>query len=134
METNEQSLTNKKQKKESETKAKPPSLRVKLRNLTVPELRSILRFNDQSTFGNKSDLILRILYMVKHGSYPRCPKCRGGRIKPRRYRRKNELKYYCPGFPCPGFGPTAYHDCDYETDENNAKLFLFPTNFNLTVD
>lgn len=124
----------KKQTKKSIKNAKKPSLRVQLNFLTVSTLKGILRYNDQSGFGNKPDLISRITYMFKNGTYPRCPQCHGGRVKPRPYRRKNQSKYYCPGYPCAFRGPFGYHDCNYETDDCKREKIRFPPLLNIKID
>ena len=125
-------MTSKKRRETNERKKKPPSLRVQLRGLTIPTLKNILRFNHQNPFGNKSNLILRILYLVEHGGYPKCPKCLQGRLKLRLHRRKNQSKYYCPGYPL-GFraGSNNYHYCDYTTDDCEKETFVFPPELNL---
>ncbi|CAF1399087.1 unnamed protein product [Rotaria sordida] len=61
-------------KKSKKGAPKPLSLRVQLNALTVPVLKNILRSNHQNPFGNKAELISRIIYLVRHGGYPRCPK------------------------------------------------------------
>ncbi len=120
-------------RKGNDPKKKSPSLRMQLRVLTVPVLQNILRFNHQNPFGNKPDLISRILYLVQHGGYPKCPKCDQGRLKARLHRRKDQSKYYCPGFPL-GFraGSSSYRYCDYKTDECEKETFRFPPELNLT--
>jgi hypothetical protein len=113
--------------------AKPPSLRVQLSALTVPVLKNILRFNHQNPFGNKPDLISRILYLVKHDGYPRCPKCHSGRLKARLHRRKDQSKFYCPGFPDGFRAPASFYRCDYRTDECQKETFVFPAHLNLIL-
>jgi transposase-like protein len=116
---------------DEQKKTKSPSLRVQLRVLTVPVLKNILRFNHQNPFGNKPVLISRILYLVQHGGYPKCPKCTQGRLKARLHRRKDQSKYFCPGFPLGFRGPCAYHYCDYKTDECEKETFRFPPELHL---
>ncbi len=70
------------------------SLRVQLSLLTIPILKDILRFNHQNSFGNKSELLSRIVYLSKHDAYPNCPKCIQGRLKLRLHRRKNQLSRF----------------------------------------
>ncbi|CAF0727828.1 unnamed protein product [Rotaria sp. Silwood1] len=123
-----------KHKKITTKKTKPPSLRVQLSSMKVPVLKNILRFNHQNPFGNKPDLLSRIIYMVKHGAYPKCPKCIKGRIKPRLHRRKNQSKYYCPGFPINFRAPSSYYQCDYVTDECEKEKFRFPSNLNIKIN
>lgn len=115
-------------------KNKSPSLRTQLSLLTVPILKNILRFNHQNPFGNKSELLTRIVYLVKHGAYPNCPKCLQGRLKIRLHRRKNQSKYYCPGYPISFRAPASYHQCDYVTDECEKDIFHFPSTLNIILD
>lgn len=110
-----------------------PSLRAQLSSLNVPVLKSILRRNHQNPFGNKADLLSRIVQLVKHGGYPACPKCVRGRIKLRLHRRKNQSKYYCPGYPLSFRGPAAFSKCDYVTDECPKKPFHIPAHLHITV-
>ncbi|CAF0860772.1 unnamed protein product [Rotaria sordida] len=124
----------KKQKTITTKKSKSPSLRIQLSAMTIPVLKNILRFNHQNPFGNKSDLLSRIIYMVGHGIYPRCPKCTRGRLKPRLHRRKNQSKYYCPGFPNSFRAPASYHQCDHVIDECKKEKFRFPSNLNLKIN
>jgi hypothetical protein len=119
-------------KTEGKGKPKSPSLRAQLSLLTIPVLKNILRLNNQNPFGNKSELLTRIVYLSKHGGYPSCPKCLNGRLKARLHRRKNQSKYYCPGFPIGFRGPVSYHQCDYVTDECEKVPFHFPSTLNLT--
>ena len=109
------------------------SLRAQLSLLTVPVLKDILRFNHQNPFGNKSELLSRIVYLSKHGAYPDCPKCQQGRLKLRLHRRKNQSKYYCPGFPVSFRALAQYHHCDYVTDECEKIPFDFPETLNLIL-
>jgi hypothetical protein len=67
--------------------------------MTIPELRVLLRTNDQITTGTKDKLVKRILDCVKHGALPRCPSCGLGRLKISKY----------SGFRCPG----GYDDDEY---------------------
>ncbi len=85
--------------------------------LTVPVLKNILRFNHQNPFENKSELLSRIIYLVKHDGYPRCP--------------KDQSKYYCPGYPIGFRAPASYHQCDYVTDECEKESFNFSSTLNL---
>ena len=112
---------------------KTPSLRVQLNLLTIPVLKNILRLNHQNPFGNKSELITRIVYLEKHGGYPSCPKCLNGRLKFRLHRRKGQSKYYCPGYPMGFRAGTSYHQCDYVTDDCEKIPFHFPPTLNLIV-
>jgi len=113
---------------------KSPSLRAQLSLLTIPVLKDILRFNHQNPFGNKPELLSRIVYLVKHGGYPECPKCPNGRLKARLHRRKNQSKYYCPGYPTSFRARTSYHQCDYVTDECEKETFHFPPTLNLNFE
>ncbi|UJR11029.1 hypothetical protein I4U23_015213 [Adineta vaga] len=129
-EKKQQHRTSKKQKIQSD---KPPSLRVQLNALTVPVLKDILRFNHQNPFGNKSELISRILYLVKHGGYPRCPRCKFGRLKRRLHRRKDESKFYCPGYPSGFREGDSFIRCNYSTDACEKETFVFYESLNLIV-
>ncbi len=111
-----------------------PSVRAQLSLLTVAELKNILRLNHQNPFGNKSELLSRIVFLAKHGGYPRCPKCIEGRLKARLHRRKNQSKYYCPGYPIGFRAPASYHQCDYVTDACDKEPFHFPPTLNLTFE
>ena len=113
---------------------KKKSLRVQLSVWTVPVLKNILRFNHQNPFGNRSELVSRIVYLSKNGAYPACPKCHLGRLKIRLHRRKDQSKYYCPGFPTSFRAPASFHRCDYVTDECEKISFDFPENLNLVVN
>jgi hypothetical protein len=113
---------------------KKKSLRAQLSVLSVPVLKNILRFNHQNPFGNKPELLTRIVYLVKHGGYPRCPKCFQGRLKARLHRRKNQSKYYCPGYPLSFRALAKYHQCDYVTDECEKEIFQFSPTLNLNID
>jgi len=121
-------------KMEKQKIKKSPSLRAQLSGLTVPVLKNILRFNHQNPFGNKPELLSRIVYLVKHGGYPRCPKCLNGRLKARLHRRKDQSKYYCPGYPMGFRAPASYHQCDYVTDECEKEIFIFPPTLNLNFE
>ncbi|CAF2720793.1 unnamed protein product [Rotaria sp. Silwood2] len=131
---NKKLLETKKQKNISTKKIKLPSLRVQLSAMTVRLLKNILRFNHQNPFGNKPELLSRIVYMAKYGAYPKCPKCIKGRLKPRLHRRKNQSKYYCPGFPIGFRGPASYYRCDYVTDECKKEKFRFASTLNLKIN
>jgi len=120
-------------KKQKKAVAKPPSLRVQLNSLTIPVLKDILRLNHQNPFGNKANLISRIIYLIQHGGYPRCQKCKFGRLKIRVHRRKNQSKFYCPGYPIGFRGPSSFHRCDYVADTCNKETFVLPAALNLTL-
>ena len=120
-------------KKKRTTKATAPSLRAQLSLLNVPVLKNILRQNHQNPFRNKADLLSRIVHLVKHGGYPACPKCVQGRIKLRLHRRKNQSKYYCPGFPLGFRGPASFSKCDYVTDECAKEPFHIPADLHIKV-
>lgn len=109
---------------------KAPSLRAQLNRLTVVQLKDILRSNHQNPFGRKAELLTRIVYLVKHGGYPSCPKCSYGRLKVRLYRRKGESKYYCPGYPV-DFRVASYYRCDYVTDQCEKETFEIPSKYNI---
>ena len=66
---------------------------------TIPELRVMLKRNDQITTGDKAKLVKRILDCVANGALPRCPSCGLGRLKASKY----------SGFRCPG----GYDDDEY---------------------
>jgi hypothetical protein len=132
----QQLMTTENQKKKKTaviTKTKSPPLRGQLSVLTLPVLKNILRFNHQNPFGNKPDLLSRIVYLTKNGCYPSCPKCLTGRLKARLHRRKDQSKYYCPGYPLSFRAPASYHRCDYVTDECNKETFHFPPVYNITI-
>ncbi|CAF1188075.1 unnamed protein product [Adineta steineri] len=114
-------------------KSKPPSLRVQLNVLTIPILKNILRSNHQNPFGNKGELISRIIYLVRNGGYPSCPECKSGRLKIRLHRRKNQSKFYCPGFPTGFREGDSFYQCDYVTDTCNKQTFILPSNLNLII-
>lgn len=113
---------------------KKKSIRVQLNGLTVPVLKDILRSNHQNPFGTKLVLVERIVYLAKNGAYPDCPKCQRGRLKFRRHRRKDQSKYYCPGYPTNFRSPASYHRCDYVTDECEKIRFVLPERLNLIVN
>jgi hypothetical protein len=113
---------------------KTSSLRSQLSLLTIPVLKNILRLNHQNPFGNKPELLTRIVYLSKHGAYPSCPKCIQGRLKLRVHRRKDQSKYYCPGYPIGFRAGSSYHQCDYITDECEKISFHFPSTLNLIVE
>ncbi|HEY5927565.1 MAG TPA: hypothetical protein VIV11_38035 [Kofleriaceae bacterium] len=83
--------------------AKTPSLtnqrKAALDAKTIPDLRSMLKKNDQITTGTKGKLVKRILDCVANGALPRCPSCGLGRLKASKY----------SGFRCPG----GYDDDEY---------------------
>jgi len=62
------------------------------RAMTVNELKGILKANDQSSTGNKSELVERVADGVAFGAMPRCSKCSGGRLK------IIGGYYVCPGY------------------------------------
>ncbi|CAF0885736.1 unnamed protein product [Adineta ricciae] len=127
------SLNGKDTKKLKTQPDKPPSVRVQLNALKLPTLKNILRFNHQNPFGNKAKLVVRILYLLKHGGYPRCPKCKYGRLKRRLHRRKDQSKFYCPGYPS-GFreGDSFIH-CNYTTETCEKESFVFDHSLNIIV-
>jgi len=60
--------------------------------LSVPDLKKRLTANDQVSSGSKSELQLRIADCIVNGSFPRCPKCFGGKIK-----QSGDDEFFCPG-------------------------------------
>jgi len=60
--------------------------------LSVPDLKKRLTANDQVSSGSKPELQLRIADCVVNGSFPRCPKCFGGKIK-----QSGDDEFFCPG-------------------------------------
>ncbi|CAF1290993.1 unnamed protein product [Rotaria sordida] len=118
-------------KKSKKGAPKPLSLRVQLNALTVPVLKNILRSNHQNPFGNKAELISRIIYLVRHGGYPRCPKCKFGRLKKSLHRRKNQSKFYCPGFPTGFREGDSFYRCNYVTDTCEKETFVLAAALNL---
>jgi len=64
---------------------------VTLNKKKVPELKEMLKHNEQVCTGNKADLIDRIIECRKNGCFPRCPKCGIGRMK------QEGKKLKCPG-------------------------------------
>lgn len=120
--------------KQSKTQSdKPPSVRVQLNALTVPTLKNILRFNHQNPFGRKAELVTRILYLLKHGGYPRCPECKYGRLKPRLHRRKGQSKFYCPGYPSGFREGDSFIYCNYTTETCEKEPFVFHHSLNIIV-
>jgi hypothetical protein len=89
-------------------KPKAPSIesqrRAALNDKTLPELKAMLKRNDQITTGTKTKLIKRVIECVTHGTLPRCPECGLGRLRLNRYY----------GFSCPGgFDDDEYMFCGY---------------------
>jgi len=52
-----------------------------LQSMSIDQLKSRLKANDQIVGGTKGELISRIRDCVAHGCLPRCPSCAGGRMK-----------------------------------------------------
>lgn len=61
---------------------------------TLKDLKEILKLNDQSSSGNKPELVERVADGQVLGKIPRCPVCFGG--KPRFNYEKGD--YVCGGF------------------------------------
>ena len=88
--------------------------------MTIPELRVLLRNNDQITTGAKAKLVKRVLDCIKNGALPRCPTCGLGRLK--------VSKYY--GFRCPGgYDDDEYIFCSFTAgfDEIQRPAWQFQT-------
>jgi hypothetical protein len=103
---------------------KPPSVATQRKQLldgkTIPELRLMLRKNDQITTGNKSKLVKRILECVEHGGLPRCPQCGLGRLKV-----SKPAGFRCPG----GYDDDEYVFCGFTAgfDELERPAWQFET-------
>lgn len=83
-----------------------------LQLMHIPELKELLRNNDQLVGGTKKVLVDRILYSIEHGGTPRCPECGIGRL-----RQDSSGNYHCPG----GYDDDEYVDCGYYARENDIK-------------
>jgi len=69
--------------------------------LKTPELKDLLRANDQLLAGNKGELVKRVLECLEYGCLPRCSSCHLGR-----------LKVVGMGYQCPGaFDDEVYKNC-----------------------
>lgn len=87
---------------------------------TIPELKQLLKRNDQVSTGTKNKLIKRILECVTKGAFPRCPSCGIGRLKVGSawiVSDEGEVTYH-KGFKCPG----GYDDDEYVFCGFIAKL------------
>jgi len=74
---------------------------------TTDKMKSMLKFNDQISTGNKPELIARVAETMVLGGVPRCPECGGGRPK------FQNGYYYCPGF----MDDTKFLNCDWMSKE-----------------
>ena len=73
--------------------------------MSIEQLKSRLRANDQLVSGTKGDLVKRIKDCVANGGLPRCPQCNGGR-----------MKASGGGFQCAGFyDDDHFHFCRFFT-------------------
>jgi hypothetical protein len=88
--------------------AKTPNLatqrKLALDGKTLPELKQMLKKNDQITTGTKPKLVKRILDCVTNGALPRCPSCGLGRLK-----FSKGAGFRCPG----GYDDDEYVYCGY---------------------
>lgn len=107
------------------TKArKTPSIehqrRTALNDRTIPELKAMLKRNDQITTGTKAKLVKRIMECVAHGTFPRCPECGLGRLKASR-----DYGFRCPG----GYDDDEYMFCGFTAalDEIERPTWQYET-------
>lgn len=77
--------------------------------LTLPQLKRMLKLNEQITTGTKGKLVKRIIDCVEHGCLPRCPECGLGRLKTASYG-----GYRCPG----GYDDDEYMYCGFAATED----------------
>eukprot|EP01068_Selenidium_serpulae_P007449 Selendium_serpulae@DN4712_c0_g1_i2.p1 len=70
------------QRSNSSSKARLPAgvknmdeMMLKVKGMTVDELKRLLKSNDQCVSGNRSELIERVIDRVIQGRIPRCPLC-----------------------------------------------------------
>eukprot|EP00742_Colponemidia_sp_Colp-10_P013792 GILJ01015609.1.p1 GENE.GILJ01015609.1~~GILJ01015609.1.p1 ORF type:complete len:1033 (+),score=99.80 GILJ01015609.1:1-3099(+) len=80
--------------------------REKLAHFTVPQLKAMLKLNDQVLGGTKDVLLDRVVDGMVNGALPRCPSCRLGHL---RYNKLDEV-YTCPGYH---EGPEAGVKCGF---------------------
>ena len=79
--------------------------------LTLPELKRMLKLNEQITTGTKGKVVKRILDCIENGCLPRCPQCGLGR-----------LKVASHGFRCPGgYDDDEYMYCGFAANENEIE-------------
>eukprot|EP00743_Colponemidia_sp_Colp-15_P009138 GILK01009970.1.p1 GENE.GILK01009970.1~~GILK01009970.1.p1 ORF type:complete len:1047 (+),score=116.75 GILK01009970.1:38-3142(+) len=80
--------------------------REKLAHFTIPQLKAMLKLNDQVLGGTKDVLLDRVVDGMVNGALPRCPSCRLGHL---RYNKLDEV-YTCPGYH---EGPEAGVKCGF---------------------
>ena len=94
----------------------PPSIETQrkaaLAAKTIPELKALLRANDQLTGGTKGELVSRALDCVEHGNLPRCPQCFLGRLRVRA-----DGSFSCPG----GYDDDEYKACGYVAPKGSLE-------------
>jgi len=74
-----------------------------LNSLSLPDLKSRLKLNEQLVAGSKKELYDRVVDCAVNGGFPKCPECGGGRLKAKG-----------SGYKCPGFmDDTTFKHCDY---------------------
>ena len=82
--------------------------------LTLPDLKSCLRANEQLVGGTKPELVDRCADRKVYGNVPRCPTCRIGRLKvvyPRAYGHGGQGTFTCPG----GYDDDQYVRCAFRS-------------------
>lgn len=94
--------------------------------LKIPQLKDLLRHNDQLVGGNKADLLARVVECYEHGCLPRCPECGVGRLK---LTGASGSRLTCPG----GYDDDQYVRCFYSVaaDGIARPVFQFPDSFSL---
>jgi len=106
------SPASKKFKYDAATLKKLDQYRDELADKKVDELREMLRANDQTMKGTKSELITKVADGMALGRIPRCPKCFAGRL------RFESGKYICPGY---GDDEGKFHRCTYKANFADIK-------------
>ena len=94
--------------------------RAALNDRTIPELKAMLKRNEQITTGTKAKLVKRIMECIAHGNFPRCPECGLGRLKSSR-----EYGFRCPG----GYDDDEYVFCGFAAaaDEVERPAWQYET-------
>eukprot|EP00996_Jenningsia_fusiforme_P002699 NODE_3520_length_961_cov_83.653509_g3233_i0.p1 GENE.NODE_3520_length_961_cov_83.653509_g3233_i0~~NODE_3520_length_961_cov_83.653509_g3233_i0.p1 ORF type:complete len:241 (-),score=47.82 NODE_3520_length_961_cov_83.653509_g3233_i0:186-908(-) len=82
-----------------------------LANLSIPELKELLKANRQPVSGTKAELLERATDGAVRGALPKCPRCHGGylRFNPK----AKKARYFCKGY----FDDDTFVPCHFEAEE-----------------